>query len=581
MSWNFTYGIKGFMGSALLGVLAVGCSSDFEAVAPGHGTSNAFVSLSFVSTRNSLTRSNPSGGENGDGQETGQDYENEIRSAVAFFYKDDLGVQGDGTQKILAVVDFNNIGSYSEGGNGVDRIYQTDPQQVGLDDGNYHVLVLVNPHQDWWTGKTLTLADVRDHIENQAWTYSGTDGSYSDFLMTSAGDASLTLASNPETDPARTEVSVERMAARLDYQAIDSYTCTDPNFSGAMVEILGAALVNNLTAGSYLLKRVADDVQGSNLVYLGDETVDGNGLATNFVIDPWTVSKTADNDQFTINAIGGQSASALYGLWFNGSSDSPAWWADYVRQGQSLSDGTDIWNRIGYTLENVTAADEAGARYSTGVVFKARFTPAGVADYTSGETFFALGNKLYASMENMMVSFYGSKFNNGFSEIRNCQTWGDVRSFISAELLENDPSGYRDYLLAQVGEHPDDETLPGTESLEWSYYMLWECGYSREAGGKVLVDQSGKVTRIALNPYGVHTYKDATCYYTWWVRHCNDNDNSTKGDMEYAVVRNNIYKLKVNSIYSLGGDVPEKDQNIILDVYVNDWLMLEPENLPM
>ena len=51
--------------------------------------------------------------------------------------------------------------------------------------------------------------------------------------------------------------------------------------------------------------------------------------------------------------------------------------------------------------------------------------------------------------------------------------------------------------------------------------------------------------------------------------------------MEYAIVRNNIYKLTVNSIYSLGGDVPGEDENIILDVYVNDWLLLDPETLPM
>lgn len=580
MNGNIFCGLKGFVRSALLGVLAMGCSQDYEA-ASEQEASNAFVSLSFVSTGSPLTRSNPSGGENGDGQETGQDYENEIHSAVAFFYKDAQGVQGDGNQKILAVLDFNNIESYREGGNGTDRIYQTAPQQVSLENGDYHVLVLVNSHQDWWTGETLTLAEVRDHIESQAWTYSEADGGYSDFLMTSARDASLTLASNPETDPARADVFVERMAARLDYQAAGSYTCADQNFSGSTVEILGAALVNNLTAGSYLLKRVADDVQGGNLVYLGDETVDGNGLATNYVLDPWTASKTDGNNDFTINATGGQPASALYGLWFNGSSESPAWWDNYVKKGESVSDGTEVWNRIGYAMENTTDAGEAGSRYSTGVVFKARFTPVGVADYTPGETFFALGNKLYASMENMMSSFYGIAFDNGFSQLQDCRTWGDVRTFVRNHLLENDPSGYRDFLLAQAEPHTDDELLSGTVSLEWNDYMWHECGYSRDTEGKVLLNQNGKDTRQALNPFGVRTYKDAICYYTWWVRHCNDNDDSSKGIMEYAVVRNNIYKLKVNSIYSLGGDVPEKDENIILDVYVNDWLMLEPENLPM
>ena len=129
------------------------------------------------------------------------------------------------------------------------------------------------------------------------------------------------------------------------------------------------------------------------------------------------------------------------------------------------------------------------------------------------------------------------------------------------------------------------ESLTQTEltSLEWSNYMLNECGYSKDENGKVVLDQNSKVTRIALQLYGTRTYEDATCYYTWWVRHSNDNNDDAKGIMEYAIVRNNIYKLTVNSIYSLGGEIPEDDddEGIILDVYVNDWLLLPTETLPM
>ena len=50
--------------------------------------------------------------------------------------------------------------------------------------------------------------------------------------------------------------------------------------------------------------------------------------------------------------------------------------------------------------------------------------------------------------------------------------------------------------------------------------------------------------------------------------------------MEYAVVRNNIYKVSVNSIYSLGGDIPD-NQQLDARVYVNKWSMLPEETLPM
>ena len=588
MDKDILHTVKSVMGGMLVTALAAGCAQEDIGNAPSEGggmSATSYVSLSFASPQGTPTRANPTGGETGDGQEKGQDYENEIKSAVAFFYQGDNGVNSQDNTPIKAVVSFNNITTY----NGIDRTYTTSPQQVDLENGTYNVIVVANPGADWWTGRSLTLADVRNHIQTTAWTVS--ESGYSNFVMTSAADATLTLNSNPSTAPAKATVNVERMAARLDYKAEASYPCTDPAYPDATVEITGAALVNNLTAGSYLLKRVADDVNGNNLSYLGDETADENGAATNYVLDPWTAAKAAKTSANSNFTIGGETKTAedLYGEWFGDISQDPNHWADYVQLGTEVTVGTEKWQRIGYTLENTTAADAAGSDYSTGVVFKAKFHPAKVTSYTNstytdGATFFAYGKTLYASMEDMMIGFYGHKFDNGFSGIEECKTWDDVKSFIESTLLGNDPSGYRDYLLKQVNDH-QGESLTQTEltSLEWSNYMLNECGYSKDGNGKVVLDQNSKVTRIALQHYGTRTYEDATCYYTWWVRHSNDNDDTKKGIMEYAIVRNNIYKLTVNSIYSLGGEIPEDDddEGIILDVYVNDWLLLPIETLPM
>lgn len=580
MNKNILHTVKGVAGCLLMASLAAGCAQEDIDTAPSGGggmSASSYVSLSFASQQSTPTRSNPTGGEQGNGDETGQDYENEIKSAVAFFYQGSGtdGVNSSGTTPIMAVATFN-VGSYTEPGNGIDRTYTTTPQQVDLDDGTYNVLVVANPGADWWTGQSLTLADVRNHIQTTAWTASGSD--YSDFVMTSAADATLTLNSNPESDPAKATVNVERMAARLDYKAEASYPCTDPAYTGATVEITGAALVNNLTAGSYIIKRVADDVNGTNLSYLGDETPDA-GVQTNYVLDPWTAGKTPANNSFTIGGEANKTAKDLYGEWFGNISQDPNHWAAYVQLGTEVTVGTETWQRIGYTLENTTAAEEAGKRYSTGVVFKAKFHPQGVANYTDGETFFAYGTKIYASMEDMMAGFYGSKFDD-LDNITSCATWGDVKQFITSTLLTNDPSGYNKYLEGLAEGKDDSETVANASSLTWGNYMLNECGYSKDENGKVVLDQNGKVTRIALQPYGTRTYEDATCYYTWWVRHSNDNDDTKKGIMEYAIVRNNIYKLTVNSVYSLGGEVPE-EESLIVDVYVNDWLLLDNETLPM
>ena len=568
MGKEILHTVRSVMGCMLVTALAAGCAQEDIGNDPSEGggmSATSYVSLSFASPQGTPTRANPTGGETGDGQETGQDYENAITSAVAFFYQgtDQKGVNSGGNTPIKAFVSFNNIGNGTdENSTGVDRKYTTSPQQVDLENGTYNVIVVANPGTDWWTGRSITLADVRDYIQTTAWTVS--ESGYSNFVITSAADATLTLNSNPESDPATAEVNVERMAARLDYKAEASYTCTDPAYSGATVEITGAALVNNLTEGSYLLKRVADDVNGNNLSYLGDETADENGVATNYVLDPWTASKNGN----------------LYGTWFMNGSPDPNWWAGYVQPGTSVSDGAETWQRIGYTLENTTAADAAGSDYSTGVVFKAKFYPKGVANYTDGETFFALGNRLFASMEDMMKNFYGSKFDELDDLIKKCETWRDVKQFITSTLLTNDPSGYNKYLEGLAEGKDDTGAVSDASSLIWSNYMLNECGYSKDENGKVVLDQNGKVTRIALKPYGTRTYEDATCYYTWWVRHSNDNDDTKKDIMEYAIVRNNIYKITVESIYSLGDPVPG-DKGLRVNVYVNNWLLLDPETLPM
>ena len=55
--------------------------------------------------------------------------------------------------------------------------------------------------------------------------------------------------------------------------------------------------------------------------------------------------------------------------------------------------------------------------------------------------------------------------------------------------------------------------------------------------------------------------------------------------MEYGIVRNNIYKLTVKSVAGLGGDVPggtpESGDDIVIHVKVNDWMLLDKEEIIM
>ncbi len=556
------------------------------------------MTLTFVQSSGSGTRANPTGGEDGDGRQPGTDDENEISSAVAFFYKanDDENINADAGTPITAAVSFENIEHSGDNLPNIEKIYTTETKSVDMEDGDYHVIVVANPGTtDWWTGQNLTLGAVRDHRQTTAWTEN--NESYSDFLMSSEKDATLKLESNSIDEPAVVEATVERMAARLDYATKGKYECLDQKYKDSWVEITGAALVNNLTAGSYLLKRVTNETDTETKIYLDDETVDNNGMGTNYVLDPWTLVKDAETTSFILPNQSSVTASGLYGVYYNNGSQDPNWWAKYVEEGTAMGDG---FNRIGYTLENTTLADNTSKAYNTGVVFKAKFYPADGSvrgTYTDGATFFAWGTSLYASIEDIMTHLYGSNIFNDFDKsIEECNSWNDLSKFITSTLKENDPSGYYDFLKGQYEQYKNNENIAFDnvkESLYWKAYMKNVCGYSYE-NETVTLDQVGNIsTREALKPYGVSTYEDATCYYTWWVRHCNDDssgessttddsdiDDGGNGVMEYAIVRNNIYKLTVESVYSLGGDVPG-DNPLRVNVYVNDWLLLTTEELPM
>ena len=89
------------------------------------------------------------------------------------------------------------------------------------------------------------------------------------------------------------------------------------------------------------------------------------------------------------------------------------------------------------------------------------------------------------------------------------------------------------------------------------------------------------LTEGNCHEYGVDVYKDGYCYYTWWIKHNNDDNEAAFGPMEYAIVRNNIYQLKVTSIAGLGESEPGKSGNIVVIVAVQNWTMLTPEELPL
>lgn len=580
---------------AALALMAASCSMSDDISADCGRTDDAkqvYVKLRVsVPSQAPVSRAgDPTGGESGDGEETGQTYENSINSVLVFFYRaDDNNINADASTQIDEYAHLTTVTEDKENG-----IWVTNPVQVSLDlNTPYNVIVVANPGDISWAGtEGRTLGGVRDHIYTQAWMGDDTNG-YTNFVMSSEdGTETITVTdkNTSETNPATTNVAVERLAARVDYKTKqeNNYNCTDGIGS---VTITGAAIINQLTAGTYLIKRVTTD--GSitdNVTYLGDEEPAGGGVATNYVIDPWTADKTAENAVLSntpfevngtkVNAAELYEQETYYPTIPDGA--NPEAWAGYCKPGTPMEDAGDGWTRVGYTLENTTLAENTSTSYNTGIVFKAKFTPAGVADYTLGNTFFRYDNTIYTTLTGMMASLNGQQdFAQYVSNaIKNFESWNEVKEF--AEGL-TDPTGYADYLKGLAGAGSD--TGFSTEGIyDWTEYMRNVLGVAESSAEKgPQINQGGINTRDVLftnSKERLRTYYNGQCYYIWWLRHSNNGDDTTNGIMEYAVVRNNIYKVTVSSVSSIGGDIPGAEE-LRAHVYVNDWVSLKEETLPM
>jgi len=555
-------------------LILVGCTNEVRFDRDdgnGNVTEENYLSLTVsCSSAHTPTRSNPTGGENGDGYEPGQDYETRIDDLMLLFYQGTNGVNSPASTPIdkIMYLDRNAI----QGDN------KTEPVLVGLPGGWYDLLVITNTGNIRPQLQGLTLGGVRDYLQKRAWTEN--NGKYTRFVMASDGhlDERVYICGDNSIDnPASAVVEAERHAARVDFRTVgDYYEVADQTTGEASVTIAGALIVNKFNAGSYMLKRIigaaSDGSYGSEntLEYLGLELPEWGDHQTNYVLDPWSRIKTLANvNRLVFNpdrpSGSGQALSSLYENYFTGYGTSTANWKFAPGLGERVGD----WYRIGYTKENTVSKTEQSPYINTGVVFKAVYVPKKYIAYNPATgnnteqagadgnafTFFSFGDVIYGSIEAAMTAFSGNGTNVVTYNFAG-KTWGDVKA-LAEGMKKNDPTGYNRYLNRQMKDKDTASKLTEAEAslLDWNNYMYATFGYSTNTDGTPAINLNGKDTRRLLARYALHTYANGICYYTHWIRHSNNNHPS-KGIMEYAIVRNNVYKLHIRNIHGLGKDIP-------------------------
>ena len=261
--------------------------------------SGVYVSVVVNTDGGARTRAigSPTPGENGDGPQAGVGDENRVYDVNVFFFEGKVdestgerkGINSTGAENIaVSCIYFDKL---TPDPSGTITRYSTPTQEVkGLYIGKaYDVLVIANDGKDMSTTTISTLAELRDYTLH---AISGDTGSGAmHFLMSSAGPEINTIEitpSNSRYNPSVVVVDVERMAARIDVHLKDNNIYTPDYAEDDQVKITGMTIVNAYHNGSHVFKRVAD-ATFANITYLGDETIDANGVANNYVIDPETL----------------------------------------------------------------------------------------------------------------------------------------------------------------------------------------------------------------------------------------------------------------------------------------------------
>lgn len=443
-----------------------------------------------------------------------------------------------------------------------------------------------------------------------------------------------------ESEAPLVHVFVERLAAKIRIKNYTDatggttisnflYTLTDggtPNPTNiAKVRLDEVAIVNQLTSGSYLLKRVSDDnptafTADMKVNYLADEKWDDTETKEvyNYVMDPWIVSRTATA---TLSVAAGNIPALTYDNRFTGTNYASMWkgYSDVKKTAALATAEATAYNdnggiRLAYTQENVTQSIHSLNGYSTGALFKATYFPdqltvvsttgdnAGLETTSafvsydgkdgantseldqikitdSGVNFYEYRGNLYATQEAIFIDrinnsvtdqdkkkgYTYAKFKDtGFTDM----TIADFEQYFS-HIVE--PFGYikdlndkvEDYTTKNPSEKLSEKTMNDlTGAQNFNTFM------------------AGKAERSFDD---AKYYAGGVCYYPYWIRHANNNKASVMGIMEFAIVRNNIYELTVSGMKTWGfsgTDVPDPEDpdedgtaRINVNLYVKNWVV--------
>lgn len=393
----------------------------------------------------------------------------------------------------------------------------------------------------------------------------------------------------------RGAVKVERAAARFDFKdgSLGDYTynvvLNSTKQTLIQVQLTKMSMVN-VSKSFYDLRRVSANGLDANAAICGNET------PSNYVVGPNAGAFTTalgNNFGKSVAADGTVSYSFAFDTYYhnpffqnNGYMDGSKWNTIVINK-YFKDRESDEWKNKEYMIwryasENVIPATPSNQQngISTGVVFKGKMI---------GTTALQTGNEeLYNALNNVNGAITGNPDTDPILYSYNGTlyfTWPQVRqaAIEASVLMENgipkkDENGQltvnrsNSLYLAVFGNgkigsfkwgNTDYEDGTDAECDVNSANTKWNVWNSNKNATTL------KNMRAAVTGAGFTIYQSSNddvdgpgyyCYYYYWNRHNDNGQAGIMGPMEFAVVRNNVYKLAVTGIKQLGHPrIPEND----------------------
>lgn len=474
------------------------------------------------------------------GYEVGQPYENDIERVTIVL----ATLEGGVYKPVASSSDFNSIATMPDPVNpGEYTIMFKDEEIVKL--ANQKVYIFAYCNSDLESSDFTNVADLAT-MEYSISSAAAGQGIWKsgEFLMVNAPNKAIPTQTLPEekalinsyNSPEKAldlgDVDVARAAARFDFKVTNGnkYVITDVNKPEnvlANVELVEMAPLN-VAKTFYTLPRVSADGTSNGW------TLCGNEVRTNYVVSPFFTEKMASSvaslsdkffyptaDMMPYESYSYNSINEWYGAATNDDDEN---WDILDEEGNRVDrTGYKIWR---YVTENtIPGVDEQRTGISTGVVFKGKITD---AKGLMGEAM-AAGQAVYA---------YNGIYYGGIANLRR----------VVANL--NEGAKMREDFVSVFGEEYLAYT---TEEVDGKIVRVYNVS---DADLKDCTSAANNGTFKILRPAADGEYY---VYYVYRNRH-NDNGQSTvMGPMEFATVRNNVYKLSVSLISDFGHTNDPKD----------------------